>query len=506
MFDTDLSDEGSEMAAVTLAAEMSAVGAVPSAGPAALLGDALELVRQIDAEMVDTADEQEVIAALETVSRLDGTLTGCRSRLLARATETQVHRETGAIDTTQWFRDHTGISGRQAKDATRLAEQLTDMPGTARALDEGHLSAENASILARAAERGRLGGGRETEEALLAAARSMPPERLAREVRRREQEADDRALLEDERAAHRARSLTTHQRPDGSLEGRFRLPPDAAALFRARLAAFRQPDPKDCPPELKRSPIQRNADAFTDWLYAVTDPSPTVGAEPARLSVLVPYALLADADSHLPGETEFTGPLSAEACRRLACDGSVVRLVVSREGQVLNVGRETPKWTVAQRRAIVAMDGGCRFPGCDRNAGLTQVHHVEWYENGGTTNVDNGALLCVFHHHLVHEGGWRLTMDPATRRVTVVSPGEARILTSDPRGPTCRRATATREPDAGAASVAGGRSAMADTSDERATDVPVDTSSNPGATVRALELPFDGPPGRHLATPRQRPP
>ncbi len=38
------------------------------------------------------------------------------------------------------------------------------------------------------------------------------------------------------------------------------------------------------------------------------------------------------------------------------------------------------------------------------------MHHVEFFRNGGKTSVDNLLPLCEKHHHLVHEGGWRLTM------------------------------------------------------------------------------------------------
>ena len=49
------------------------------------------------------------------------------------------------------------------------------------------------------------------------------------------------------------------------------------------------------------------------------------------------------------------------------------------------------------------------FPGCNRPAKWSDVHHIVWWETGGRTDCDNLLLLCGTHHHLVHEGGWRLT-------------------------------------------------------------------------------------------------
>ncbi|MFY9915401.1 MAG: HNH endonuclease, partial [Nocardioidaceae bacterium] len=31
---------------------------------------------------------------------------------------------------------------------------------------------------------------------------------------------------------------------------------------------------------------------------------------------------------------------------------------------------------------------------------------------GGATDIDNGCLLCSFHHHLIHQGEWDLILAP----------------------------------------------------------------------------------------------
>jgi hypothetical protein len=35
------------------------------------------------------------------------------------------------------------------------------------------------------------------------------------------------------------------------------------------------------------------------------------------------------------------------------------------------------------------------------------------------TNLDRLIPTCRRHHHLVHEGGWQLELDPVTRELTV---------------------------------------------------------------------------------------
>jgi hypothetical protein len=55
-------------------------------------------------------------------------------------------------------------------------------------------------------------------------------------------------------------------------------------------------------------------------------------------------------------------------------------------------------------------DRGCAFPGCTRTRFL-HAHHVQHWLHGGETSLDNVRLLCSFHHHLVHEGGWTIAVE-----------------------------------------------------------------------------------------------
>ena len=52
-------------------------------------------------------------------------------------------------------------------------------------------------------------------------------------------------------------------------------------------------------------------------------------------------------------------------------------------------------------------------PGCDRPPGHCRAHHIRWWDrDGGEASLENLALLCHHHHHLVHEGRWKLTRAP----------------------------------------------------------------------------------------------
>jgi hypothetical protein len=145
----------------------------------------------------------------------------------------------------------------------------------------------------------------------------------------------------------------------------------------------------------------------------------------------------------LGGDAGGAGPLEAEACRRLACDAAVTRVLVSRQpgqpggptqglegrlrtamallppilggapSQPLDVGRTSRVVQPAQRAALAVRDGGCVFPGCDRPQTWCEAHHLRHWLDGGPTDLVNLALLCRAHHRAVHEGGWQLHRDPS---------------------------------------------------------------------------------------------
>ena len=98
--------------------------------------------------------------------------------------------------------------------------------------------------------------------------------------------------------------------------------------------------------------------------------------------------------------------VSAETLRRVACDCGLV--AVGHDGQALNIGRRARSIPPAIRRALMLRDHGCAFPGCTHTRFL-HAHHLQHWLHGGPTSLDNLVMLCSFHHHLVHEGGWRIS-------------------------------------------------------------------------------------------------
>ena len=79
------------------------------------------------------------------------------------------------------------------------------------------------------------------------------------------------------------------------------------------------------------------------------------------------------------------------------------------------------------------------FPYCTAPPGWCQAHHLKfWLRDRGPTDIENLALVCGFHHHLVHDGGWVLARqdpDPHTGAppTWVATDPAGRTLAAPPR-------------------------------------------------------------------------
>jgi hypothetical protein len=93
--------------------------------------------------------------------------------------------------------------------------------------------------------------------------------------------------------------------------------------------------------------------------------------------------------------------------RRLGCDGLVQAMLHGVDGHPLDLGDRVRLATRNQRLALEARWPTCEIPGCDVPFSWCDVHHVVPWEDGGPTDLSNLRPRCSFHHHLVHEGGWR---------------------------------------------------------------------------------------------------
>ncbi|MEH1128960.1 HNH endonuclease signature motif containing protein [Micromonospora sp. CPCC 206061] len=358
-----------------------------------------------DTDLVDALravhDAQQMLAAvqLHLVREIDG-------RNLPIAQE--------ASSTAVWLRGRLHVSIHTARRMVELARVLDQRPVLDAALSTAAINVEQAQIVAQTiqdlagevsadvidlAEKTLLVQHADWEPVILKKIAARILAHVAPEVA---EDTDRLAAERDEKRAQRVRGFTLTNNGDGRYRVTGWLDAEAAAVVNAALDPLCKPD--------ERTATQRRADALVEVcrLALRTEQLPANGGDRPQIVVTVPYDML----RHQLGLGQLdTGErLSAQQVRRLACDAHIIPLVLGGDGQILDVGQSRRLFTGPLRRALVARDGGCAFPGCDRPPRWCDAHHITAWTAGGATALHNGVLLCGYHHRLIHRREWEVRL------------------------------------------------------------------------------------------------
>jgi hypothetical protein len=330
--------------------------------------------------------------------------------LIAKFDRLQGWERAGFRSCAHWLAFRTGFDLGAAREKVRAARALEALPETSAAMARGELSFAKVRALTRVASP-------ENESELLDLARSGTAAELERVVRswKRFGRADE---AEQERRRHATRCISIFPDEDGMYLVRGRLDPEVGALLMRAIEAAG--DALFHGNACRASPEQRRADAVGLLAeramaagFGASGPEdvPVSGTGAQRYQVVLNVESATLESGGEPGRADLADGtrVSAETCRRLACDASVVRVAHDSNGAVLDVGRKTRTIPPALRRALEARDRGCRFPGC----GLlfTDGHHIRHWADGGETSLENTILLCKHHHRLLHEEGFRVELN-----------------------------------------------------------------------------------------------
>ncbi|WP_439565366.1 DUF222 domain-containing protein [Microcella sp.] len=363
-----------------------------------------------------------------------------------------------------------GVDAALDHDLPGAAESGSGAPGSALgvAVLEGRVSVAVADAV-------RLGLGAPspalTAEMLDAAAEQLLPrvaeldaDRAAREARAMRDDLDALGLPEREEARRSQRSFRLGRRADGMGYAHWVLDPETFAIVSDVYDRVTSPkrtvpsfdddaSPADAAPTARagsdsrpgwgvgvgsdtlddtddRTPEQRASDTIAELLRqgVAADTSQLLGDAPIGVRIIVAaHALDArQGRGFLEGQPDAVSIATVE---RLACSTGTVTLTVDghpdNAGQPLNLGRERRLFSRAQRIALAARDGGCRWPGCERPPSWCEAHHIEhWQRDGGRTDVADGILLCRHHHLLAHNNGWEIRRDGP--RYLLVPPDQGR--------------------------------------------------------------------------------
>jgi hypothetical protein len=401
---------------------------------------------------VQDLDRLTDAALAEEVGRLRRLLDGLEGQWLRRVAAVDARGAAGAEQgpeagsTAAWLRGRLRLGAGAASGAVRTARALFRGPlaATAAALTSGAISPAHARVLADGTHDLPDHVTAEAEPVLLEAAGRLDPPRLGRAVAHLRLVADPDGADQAAEHRHQRRGLWLAPTWEGMVAVDGLLEPEAGQTLLAALEPLARPaDAEDT-----RSGGQRTADALAELARRALEGGqlPQIGGVRPQLLVTVDLDTLLGRPGAVGGEAGWAGPLGPEACRRLACDGALTRVVVTRHhnhhqpsepseaqgrlraamavlppvlggapSQPLDVGRASRVVQSTQRSALAVRDGGCVFPGCQRPLAWCEAHHLLHWLHGGPTDLANLAMLCRAHHRAVHEGGWRLARGPDGR-------------------------------------------------------------------------------------------
>jgi hypothetical protein len=390
---------------------------------------------------IATLSTSELMDEAAATSRQLASLAGRIVLLAAELDRREGWRDEGATSLEAWLSERCAVSPATARAWAHVGNRLSDLPQLAEGLSAGAVSFDQVRAVVDVARP-------ENEAALVAQASECSVRQLA-ELAKAATPLRPGAPSSSARE-HETRAVRFN---DACRTMSAQLPAEAYAEVRAGLEATAKQIPSDGETRWD----QRLADALVAVVRGGGRPSrrpspprgndekETTGDEvvpsPFLVVAHVPLRSLTDEDSELAGELEHRGLIDAVVARRLACDATVVVALDDDVGHTMYEGRARRDPTPTQRRELWRRDRHCRFPGC-RNATFVNPHHLRWWKRDrGKTDLDNLALLCEHHHHLVHSKAWRLEGD-ANGELSFLGPS-GRVMTSRP-SPLWTRVSAPR--------------------------------------------------------------
>ncbi len=347
-----------------------------------------------------------------------------------------------------WLSWKCQMSSGTAREHVRVARALRDLPVIRGEFGAGRLSYAKVRALTRIATP-------DTDAGLAEIAGPMTGNQLERFAR-----AHRQVSSADDAAARIQRRLAWRFEDDGSLAGTFRLPPLAGAVLlkalRAAESDLQHPHPSDdehghpvhgpgvsaetraaeqAPAADESAEVTSSslADALLVIAEAFLAGKVAAADDPEVYQVIVhvgtdavapagPAAGAGDVGTETSGAGQQTpglpagparchvedGPaISVTTAQMIACSSALSWMLHDSAGKLLDLGRRRRRPNAALRRAARDRDKcRCRFPGCESRR--VDLHHVQYWSNGGRTKLDNLVSLCKYHHMLVHERGFLL--------------------------------------------------------------------------------------------------
>ena len=371
-----------------------------------LRGLRLELGLQIEALEPDAVHLGDALALWEELDAVERSAASAKTLLAGRVAEAATWKRAGFRSAAEQLAAVSGSSVSSARNALETSEQLKALPATAAAMRAGRLSRDKAEVIASAAT-----VDPDAEAELLAGADQ--PLAAVREKCLAAKGKDRNAAHKRIKKARYARDFTDKEgawnfMARGTAEaGRtFQVgyDPIVDEMFKAARAEGRD-EPReayafDALIEMARRAHQPAPDPETG---AVKKPSPTyMGLLRLDIEALQRGAVEGDEICEIPG----AGPIPVSVARELLGD-AILKLVITKGVDVINVTHLGRSPTVAQQVALWWQAPTCTAEGCTRSRRLENDHEIGWVETHRTV-LGELDPLCTHEHRLKTRNGWAL--------------------------------------------------------------------------------------------------
>lgn len=382
----------------------------------------------------------EIPAAHASVVAMRKAIAGAEARLARRVDESRVWERAGAADVAEYLARTGGTSTSSARNALNMSKRMRECPGLESAVANGELSEQQAGAIADAAS-----VNPDAAADLLHTACVASLGELRDECARAKARANDPA--DTERRIHARRSLREytdqegawHLHATGTIAAGSKVSAALRPMIEQLFATARKED--------RREPREAYAfDALVEMAAGATRRDTSSAQSESRRQPSLNYLTLIRVDSEALRrgaaegdevcEIAGLGPVSVMAVRDLLGE-SILKLVLTRGVDVMNVTHLGRGLSTAQQIAQWWMQPACTNLGCPRRGGLENDHRVPWSQCRATTLANNDPL-CGHCHDLKTYDGWALV--EGTGRRPLVPP-------EDTRHPT----KANAPPDASAA-------------------------------------------------------
>jgi hypothetical protein len=297
------------------------------------------------------------------------------------------HRLDGFRSIVDWTAARADVSHETARAICWTSTRLHDAPEVAEALASGEVTFDRAQLLAR----------------------------LPVEVRPSHQGHDIGQLRR--LVAHHRRLTRRRERTSGNGFVHFGHDDELLTTFwgglpglDARIVekAIDQRADEVIPSEVRLAVAERRALALVAICQDSLDSDTGSESSPVDMTVTVDARTAAASRGEI-GVSVLAGPrIGPRALEEILCDSKIAVIGVTESSTPLDLGRRQRTIPSKLRKFVLGRDGGCTVEGDDSRYRL-EVHHIQPWSQGGTTDSDNLITLCWYHHHIaVHREGLQI--------------------------------------------------------------------------------------------------